>query len=65
MVAGALEVGDLGTEVDVGDISAGAIAKFRHTLRMSEQEKIWARRGPFFLVNEIAARHTDGDTQRK
>ena len=62
MIAGALEVGDLGAEVDVGDIATEAIAEFRHTLRMSEQEKIWARRGPFFLVDKIAANHADDNT---
>ena len=60
-----MEVSDFGAEVDVGDIAAGANAEFCHTLRMSEQEKIGAWRGQFFLVGEIAASHADHNTQRK
>ena len=55
MIAGTHEVSDLGTEVDVSNIAARAVAEFRHTLRMSEQEKIWARRVQFLLVDEIIA----------
>ena len=65
MIARAQEVGDLCTEFDVCDIAARAFAEFRHALRMGEQEKIRARQGPFFLVDEIAASHADDNTEHK